>query len=203
MKSKDGKYSFYKTSEGSFRVRFFDEGGTRRSANLKTVTERDFFIRAIRRLEPLDQWFPKECDEVVTNAKNFADLSQIFLNNRKTVREISDSCYWTYETHLKIHILPVLGKIALRDLHLKDIEKLATVLKKTKKLCSSYLAIRKELLENDEFLSASYRREILTLACSIAKFGYTRDFLSSHPFKAFVLPFAGDRPYDYWRLEEE
>ncbi len=80
---------------------------------------------------------------------------------------------------------------------------MATQLKTTRPKSKSYLAVRKELHESDEFLSASYRREILTLACSVAKFGYLRDHLSNHPFKAFELPDAGDKPYDYWRIEEE
>lgn len=64
-------------------------------------------------------------------------------------------------------------------------------------------SVRKEIYEHDEFLSANYRREILTLACSIAKFGFERDYLNRHPFKAFELPDAGDKPYDYWRVDEE
>lgn len=203
MISKDGKCSVSKTGNGTFRVRFFDETGARRSANVKNVAERDLIVRTIKRRESLDQWFPPEVEPIKFAVKTFADLASRFLEHRKTVREVSDSCYWTYETQLNTHILPILGKTSLQDLHLTDIEKLATVLKKTRKKTQSYLAVRRELHEFDEYLSASYRREILTLACSVAKFGYLRDYMSTHPFKAFELPDSGDKPYDYWRLEEE
>jgi integrase len=102
-----------------------------------------------------------------------------------------------------MHILPVLGGLELELLSLRDIERLALKLTKTRPRTRSYTAIRKEFYEHDEFLSATYRRDILILTCSIAKFGFERDYLQRHPFKAFELPDAGDRPFDYWRLEEE
>ncbi|HYX35330.1 MAG TPA: tyrosine-type recombinase/integrase [Oligoflexus sp.] len=203
MISIDGKCTFSKTSNGTFRIRFFDETGARQSANIRTVAERDLFIRTVKRRESLEQWFPRDHQASNVLVKNFSHLAEKFLEHRKDVREISDSCFWTYESQLNNHILPILGKVPIAELHLKDVERLAAFLKKTKKKTFSYLAVRKELHEHDEFLSASYRREILTLACSIAKFGYLRDYLPSHPFKAFDLPDAGDKPYDYWRLEEE
>lgn len=125
------------------------------------------------------------------------------MEHRRTVREVSESCLANYSTQLRHHILPVLGKLRLGDLSIRDTERLACKLKSKRPLTRSYLAIRRDLFEADEFLSTKYRREILTLACSIAKFGFERDYLVTHPFKAFELPDAGDKPYDYWRPDEE
>ncbi len=87
----------------------------------------------------LKKWVPPEVEKISFAVKTFADLSAKFIEHRNTVREISDSCYWTYETQLNTHILP-------EDLHLTDIEKLAMSLKKTCKKTQSYLAIRRDLL---------------------------------------------------------
>ncbi len=154
-------------------------------------------------MESLDQWFPPESGEGNDRVENFAELAERFMEHRQGVREISESCLGNYRTQLSQHILPVLGKIAVEDLMLRDIERLALKLKTTRPKTRSYIAVRKELYEHDEFLSVTYRREILTLACGIAKFGFERDYLQRHPFKAFVLPDAGDKPYDYWRPDEE
>jgi integrase len=203
MRSRDGKYGIIKTPNKTFKVRFYDERGERRSVNVATVTERDYLLRTIRRCESLDQWFPPEPGTGSDQVKKFSELTERFLDHRQGVREVSASCLGNYRTQLGQHILPVLGRIAVEDLTLRDIERLALKLTKTRPKTRSYLAVRKELHEHDEFLSASYRREILTLACSIAKFGFERDYLQRHPFKAFELPDAGDKPYDYWRLDEE
>ena len=88
----------------------------------------------------------------------------------------------------------MLGAIELEDLVLGHIEDLARQLKSTRPLTKSYSTIRKELFENDEFLSSTYRSEILTLASAIAKFGFERDLIVSHPFKEFKLPNSGDKP---------
>jgi integrase len=203
MRSRDGKYSVTSTPNATFKVRFFDEFNKRRSVNVGTVTERDFLTRSIRRGEDLDQWFPvsgsPDCDRIET----FNDLAHVFLSHRESVREVSVSCLGNYKTQLAQHILPVLGRVKLDDLILRDIEKLASRLKHTKPRTKSYRAVRRDFYQDDEFLSSSYRREILTLACSIAKFGFERDYLKRHPFKAFELPDAGDKPFDYWRLDEE
>ena len=119
------------------------------------------------------------------------------------MREVSLSCLGNYETQLRIHILPVLGEIDLELLDLNDIEQLASMLKNTRPRTKSYSTVRRELFESDEFLSTTYRREILTLVCAMAKFGFERNLLSRHPFKAFKLPEAGDKPFDYWRPHEE
>ncbi|RYZ83035.1 MAG: hypothetical protein EOP04_20755 [Proteobacteria bacterium] len=204
MQSRDGKSSVSRTRTGAFRIRFYDEEGERRSINAPTATERDYILRTLRRRDPLDQWFPPDAKVFpIMKKRTFADLAHQFLEHRRTVKEISDSCYWNYETQLQTHILPVLGDIKLENLHLTDIEKLASKLKVTRPKTKSYVSVRRELFADDEFLSASYRKEILTLVCSVAKFGYLRDFMPTHPFKAFELPDTGDKPYDYWRIIEE
>ncbi len=113
MRSKDGKYNVAKTPNGTFRVRFFDETGVRRSANVGNVAERDLLIRAIKRQQDLDQWFPPDNVIVVNTFKTFEHLAAKFMEHRNAVREVSDSCLWNYETQLNTHIFPVLGRIKL------------------------------------------------------------------------------------------
>jgi integrase len=201
--SKDGKVTVSKTSYGTFKVRFYDQNGFRQSKTVSTVCERDLLVRSIRRFEDLDRWFPPEGVIGTKSLKTFKDLSEEFLLHRRGVRQISQSCLGNYETQIKQHILPVLGDIRLDLIGLRDIERLALNLMQKRPLTQSYLAIRRELKTQDQFLSAHYRREILTLACSIAKFGFERDFLASHPFKAFEMPAVGEKPFDYWRPAEE
>ena len=203
MKSRDGKYTVNKAPSGNPRVRFYDEFGERQGKVVKTQTEKDNLIRAIKRQDPLDRWFPPAVHVKSKTILTFNDLSQEFLRNKQDVREVSGSCLGNYETQLQMHILPVLGGIDLDLIALTDIETLASKLKRTKPRTKSYSTVRRELFESDDFLSTTYRREILTLACAIAKFGFERDYLNRHPFKAFDLPEAGDKPYDYWRPHEE
>lgn len=136
--------------------------------------------------------------------KSFSDLAKRFLEHRQSVKEISESCIGNYESQLRIHILPVVGGIKLEHLNLRDIERLAHKLKTTKHRSSSYKAVRNgEMCKDDEFLNGYYRKEILTLVCSIVRFGVDRDYLHRHPFRAFEMSDPGDRPFDYWRLEDE
>jgi len=203
MRSRNSNYDVSKTVNGTFKVRFYDEEGKRRRKNVKTATDRDNLIRAIKRRESLERWFPTSAVLPKRALHTFGDLSNEFLKHRKDVKEISVSCLCNYETQLRQHILPIFQNIKLDVLHLNDIEKLASKLKITRPKTKSYSAVRKELFAHDEFLSAGYRREILTLACVIVKFGFERDLIDRHPFKAFKMPGVGDRPFDYWRPEEE
>lgn len=204
MRSKNGNYfKPSRTSNGTFRVRFYDETDKLRSVNVKTKTELDHLLRTLRRQEELDEWFPNDDGEKRNSLLTFAELAEKFLEHRESVKEVSESCVSNYRTQLKHHVLPVLGLINLRDLTIRDIESLAKRLKHTKPKTRSYASVRREISPDDDYLSPSYRREILTLVCSIAKFGFLRDYLHTHPFKAFELPDSGDTPYDYWRPVEE
>ena len=175
MRSRDGKnWKPTQNANKTWRVRFIDESNARRSVTLPTKNEVEALQRAIRRREPLDQWFPSDNGSLGLDIRTFNDLADKFLENRDA-SEISESCVSNYRTQLKYHILPILGSIDLRDLKLQDIERLAAKLKKTKPLTQSYKTVRKTLNDADEFLSSAYRREILTLVCVIAKFGYERD----------------------------
>ena len=214
MKSRDGSYTTDLTKNGTWRVRFYCEQGKRRGTKVKTATERDALTRAIKKQEHLDYWFPPTEENVdpseanKTGVATFEDLSRVWLEHGKLVREISVSCYMNYVGHLKNHILPVLGQKKLRALGLSDIEELAMVLKKTKPKACSYKSVRKnredgEFYEDDEYLSGSYRREILVVACMALKFAFERKLIPSNPFESFSLPECPEQPYDYWRLEEE
>ena len=209
MKSRDGKYSTSRSRYGTFRVRFYCEENKRQEKWVKTVTERDAFIRAIKKREDLDYWYPKvDHEKAGYSIGTFEALSEEWLTHAECVREISESCLINYRSHLRNHILKVIGKTPAQSLDIKCIEKLATVLKKTKPKSRSYLSVRKnrldeEFYEDDEFLSTAYRREILTVACMITKFGFERGYLAANPFAEYKLPECPEQPYDYWRLEEE
>ncbi|MBP9708661.1 MAG: site-specific integrase [Oligoflexales bacterium] len=213
MKSRDGKSTHYKTKYGSWLVRFFSEDGEVRNKNCKTKTERDSLERAIKRREDLDYWFPaasanlSKCD-----VGTFKALAEKWLDHSIMVREISQSCMMNYRCHLKHHILPVIGDRFLKDLNLLAIEEVAATLKEKRPLTSSYVAVRQKRLQNqmadefyedDDFLSGAYRREILTVACMVTKFGFERGFLAVNPFRQFKLPECPEQPYDYWRLDDE
>lgn len=58
MKSRDGIVKVYRTSYGTYKVRFYDEDGKPRDKSCKTITDRDALVRAIRKREDLDYWFP-------------------------------------------------------------------------------------------------------------------------------------------------
>jgi len=96
----------------------------------------------------------------------------------------------------------------LSELSLKDIERVAEVIKEKKPQTRSYVAVREnrnesEFFEEDDRLSMSYRREILTVACMVTKFGLERGYVAANPFKEFKLPECPEQPYDYWRLDDE
>jgi len=113
-----------------------------------------------------------------------------------------------YRCHLKHHILPVIGDRYLRDLTLRSIEEVAAIIKEKSPQTRSYQAVRRsrmedDFFENDEFLTTAYRREILTVACMVTKFGEERGYIATNPFKEFKLPETPEQPYDYWRFDEE
>ena len=211
MKSSNRKYSLDKLPTGSWRVRFHMDGGKRRSISFKTIAERDRFVRSIKRGLSLTAWFsspdsqePAGKNEVLT----FRALAKEWLSHGENIREISESCLINYRSHLKHHILPILGKVKLTDLSIPKLEELAVTLKSTKPQTRSYVSVRNkhlndEFYEDDEYLSTSYRREILMVACMVAKFGYERDHMESHPFLKYKLPESPEQPYDYWRLADE
>ena len=209
MKSRDGKYYCSATPDGSFRIKFYDSGGRIRSRNVKSKTDRDQFIRAIKRREPLGRWFPEDLEPGETSIGTFAGLAEAWVDHATNVRELSESCLINYRAHLRNHILPVLGETKLDHLRLTDIEKLASILKNKKPRTRSYTAIRSswddQFFEDDEFLSASYRRELLTVVVMITRWGTQRGrrFLVENPFEDYELPEKPEQPYDYWRLEDE
>lgn len=209
MKSRDGNASWAKTRNGSFRVRFYCEENLRREKKVKSITDRDALVRSIKRREALDYWYPEvQRAESSQLTGTFDALADMWLNHSQNVREISDSCLGNYTGHLKHHIRPVIGQMLLSEMSLRDVEKVAEVIKGKKPQTRSYVSVRQnrvdaEFFEDDEFLSMSYRREILTVACMITKFGFERGYLASNPFKEFKLPECPEQPYDYWRLEDE
>jgi len=209
MKSRDGIVKCYSTRYGTYKVRFYDEEGRPTDRSCKTKTERDALVRAIKKRESLDFWFPPEESEVSKQeVGSFKGLSDLWLEHSSKVREISLSCLNNYRCHLRYHILPVLGDFRLQDLDLKSIEKLAIEIKDKKPQTRSYVAVRRNRMEeeffhDDDFLSPSYRREILTVACMVTKFGFERGYMVANPFREFKLPVCPEQPYDYWRLEEE
>lgn len=209
MRSRDGKSTHYQTDFGYWHIRFVSDDGEVRNKNCKTKTERDALVSAIRRREDLDYWFPSESGNVAKrDVGTFKALSDKWLEHSSKVREISESCMMNYRCHLRHHILPVIGERFLRDLDLKAIEEVASVIKEKRPQTRSYVAVRQkrideEFFEDDDFLSAAYRREILTVACMVTKFGFERGFVAANPFREFKLPECPEQPYDYWRLDEE
>lgn len=209
MKSRDGKWTCQKTPFDYYRVRFYGVDGQRRNKICKTKTEKDALVAAIRRRECLDYWFPGENNNVANHeVGTFKALAEKWLEHSEKVREISKSCLMNYNCHLKHHILPIIGDLFLKDLDLKTVENVAAVIKGKTPQTRSYRAVRKnrmneDFFEDDEFISMSYRREILTVACMVTKFGFERGYMATNPFKEFKLPDCPDQPYDYWRLHEE
>lgn len=209
MRSRDGKATHYRTKFDYWHVRFVCEDGEVRNKNCKTKTERDALLSAIKRRDDLNYWFPDVvCKSTRKDVGSFQDLADRWLEHSEKVREISESCMMNYRCHLNHHILPVIGNRFLRDLDLKSIEEIAAILKTKKPQTRSYQAVRKnrmdeDVFEDDEFLSTAYRREILTVACMVTKFGIDRGYLSVNPFKEFKLPVCPEQPCDYWRLNEE
>jgi len=209
MKSRDGKSRFYPTKSGTWHVRFYCEDNVKRNKNCKTKTDRDALLRAIKHRESLDYWFPEQTQKTLTESiGTFGQLSGQWLDYCEKVREISDSCLMNYRGHLNNHLLSVIGDICLKDLKLNSIEKVAAVIKEKRPQTRSYKAIRQnrlddEFFEDDDYLSAAYRREILVVACMVTKFGLEREYLTCNPFKEFKLPECPEQPYDYWRLHEE
>ena len=209
MKSRDGKSKYYQTQWGNWNIRFYCEDNKIRNKICKTKTERDVLVNAIRRKESLDYWFPDKSGSVmILDSGTFQALTEKWLDHAKNVREISESCLCNYRSHLRNHILPVIGSCFQKDLDLKSIEKVASIIKCKKPLTRSYRAVRqsrvdRDFFEDDDFLSAAYRREILTVACMVTKFGFERGFFANNPFREFKLPDCPEQPYDYWRLDEE
>jgi integrase len=209
MISRDGIAKWYMTPAGTYRVRFYDAGGEVINRVCQTKTERDALMRAIKKRERLDYWFPPEESEVQKHeVGSFKGLADLWIEHSSKVREISLSCLGNYRAHLNHHILPELGERRLQDLGLRDVENLAKILKDKKPQTRSYVAVRRnrmdeEYFHDDDFLAPSYRREILTVACMVTKFGFERGYLVANPFREFKLPECPEQPYDYWRFDEE
>ena len=209
MKSRDGIAKVYRTSYGTYKVRFYTEAGRPKDKSCKTKTECDALVRAIKKRADLDFWFPSvEPAQERSDVGTFGALAERWLNHAIKVREISQSCLMNYQSHLKYHVLPVLGDKYLRTMDLRSIEELAEVLRDKKPTTRSYVAVRRRLVEDeffaeDEGLSASYRCDILTVACMVTKFGFERGYLTANPFREFRMPERPEQPYDYWRLEDE
>lgn len=210
MRSRDGVVKTYLTPANTHKVRFWCEDNKERNYNCKTKTERDALMRAVKKRLDLDFWFPPEESKTERHELGtFKGLADLWLEHSAKVREISESCQMNYVCHLKHHILPVIGDSFLKDLDIKSIEKVAGVIKTKRPQSRSYVAVRQnridndEFFEDDEFLSTSYRREILTVACMVTKFGQERGYLTVNPFREFKLPKCPEQPYDYWRLDEE
>lgn len=210
MKSRDGKITHCrKTQYGTYKVRFYDEDDKVRDRTCKTHTEAKALMRSIKLREDLDYWYPNPIQES-TRIKigTFNELAMNWLEHSEKVREISESCMINYRGHLKNHILPVIADKPLKDLSLVDIEEVAKVLATKKPKSRSYVAVRKnrfedDFFEDDEFLSSTYRREILIVACMITKYGFDRGILPVNPFREFKLPETAEQPYDYWSLSDE
>ena len=64
MKSHDGEATWGRTPNGSYRVRFYCEQNIRREKKVKTITDRDALVRAIKRREPLDYWYPEAAQQL-------------------------------------------------------------------------------------------------------------------------------------------
>jgi len=209
MRRRDGNATHYQTKYGYWHVRFFCDDGVVRNKNCKTKTERDALLSAIRRREELDYWFPAEAGtESGRDVGTFKGLAERWLDHSATVGGVSESCLANYRCHLKHHIVPVIGDLYLKDLDLKSVEKVASSLKTKRPQTRSYRAVRRnrmedEFFEDDEFLSAAYRREILTVACMVTKYGAERSLLTVSSFREFALPECPEQPYDYWRIDEE
>lgn len=208
MKSKNRHSKAYRHHTGKWLVRFKDETGKIRNKVVKGTTERNALQSAIRREDPLDYWFPLKSIQSSLATGNFQSLTEQWLNHVENVREVSDSCLKNYKTYLVHHVLPCLGEVKLSELSLIDIEKLAETIKTKRPMTKSYSTVRAkiqgdEFFDEDELLSTSYRREILTVTCMIAKYAHERKFILSNPFTNFKLPKAVEQPYDFWTHEEE
>lgn len=194
---------------GTWRVRFYDHGdGQYREKHCSTKTEAQNLRRAIITDDNLSQWFPEKFDPN-EQIKTFRDLAEKWLDHGEHVRRISKSCLHTYRSHLKHHVYPTLGNILLKKLKLDHIEALAKEVKTKVPMTKSYQAIRKnrwdEIEDDGEFISLSYQREILTVACMITTWASKRrpPLLQINPFETFKLPETPEHLYDYWMLEEE
>ncbi|MFK7824167.1 MAG: tyrosine-type recombinase/integrase [Oligoflexales bacterium] len=200
----------YQSEYGTWKVRFYDDAdGIYRNKSCRTKTEAENLKRAIARGDNLSHWFPNE-SEINESLKTFQDLAARWIEHGRHVRQISESCLMNYSCHLKNHIFPVFGQIELRKLKLDHLEKLAKELRIKKAKSKSYLAIRKthwenNAIEDEDKLSLSYQREILTVACMITSWGFARrpPLIPDNPFETFKLPKTPEHLFDYWRLEEE
>ena len=199
----------HQSAWGTWRVRFFDEEkDDYREKVVKTKTEAENLKRAMIRDDDLSFWFPDK--ERKASTKNFHELAEKWLDHAEHVRRISVSCLTNYRSHLRNHIFPVLGEIPLRKLKLDHIEELAKAIAKKKAKTKSYQAIRKsrwdERTEEDEDgLSLSYQKEILTVACMIMTWASKRrpPLIPENLFETFVLPKTPEHLYDYWSLDDE
>ncbi len=207
MKSKNGKYTTRENQHGTYNVRFFDQEGRRRSKNFKTKTGQEQLIRAIRRGEDLDRWFPDpKSPQRGCTSQRVTDLVEEWFAHGKEVRKLSGSCLNNYKMHMKLHILPVIGEFSVHDLDIKDIEQVARSIARKKPLTTSYSAVRKSHEGNEErpmVLNRSYQREILITLLTFAKWLYERRYVNTDPFRGFKLPPLPVQPKDYWRQEDE
>ena len=201
----------YRRENGKWRVRFFDpEANAYREKTVATKTEAQNFKRALVCGDSVEKWLPSKTDIEGYKHLTFSDLAEKYLDHGRHVRRISESCLKNYETHLKLHILPVFGNKRAELIGIDDIEKLARVINTKIPQTRSYQAIRKarldiENLGGTEVLSLSYQREVLTVACMITRWASSRRpaLLTVNPFEGFKLPATPEHLYEYWRTEDE
>jgi len=190
---------------GRWRVRFFDPlTGKLKEKSCKTKSDAELLRRAISRGDDLNLWFPQK--ENLQSVKNFGDLAEKWLDHGLHIRRLSISCLSNYRSHLRNHILPVLGTILLSDLSIHHIEELSKVIRIKRPKTNSYTALKKNRWqESTDELSLSYQKEILTVACMIATWGSKRKpaYLRENPFEDFKLPSCPEHAYSYWSLDDE
>ncbi|MFK7827509.1 MAG: tyrosine-type recombinase/integrase [Oligoflexales bacterium] len=195
----------HKSQYGGYRVRFFDQvKGKLREKTCRTKGDAEYLKRAIMRGDDLSLWFP---DKVTANTpRDFAALADKWMEHDKHVRRLSHACLKNYESHLRNHILPILGPVQLRDLTIDHIEELARALRRKTAKTRSYTAIRKNRWEDSgDEISLGYQKEILTTTCMVTSWASKRrpSLIRENPFEGFKLPASPEHAYDYWGLEDE
>ena len=199
------------TTSGTWRVRWTQKG-KRYVKTFSNKAKANAFCRDLNlgRLPNMNPTFSKSGKKKnhtpKKRVKTFADLADKFMVNHVMVKT-KHSTQRNYDMQLRNQILPILGNISIKKLHLRDLDDLVARLavqdKKNGELDRSATILRKGVKSKErKKLSPKMQRDCICLVLAIVNYCYEREYIDKNPFRKFKLPKIPASRVEYLTGEE-